>query len=300
MKTSLLTKFMALRVLLADESSTIKKVMQLALQDFGVEVRAVPIGLDVLAVALSFKPEIIFVDVLLPKKSGYDVAKELKNNPQTEKIPLVLMWSGFMELDQGRTNEARADRKLEKPFDAPLLRKLVEELVPKTQTNPLNNFLTFPKLPDFEETQAVAAADASPDEPFEAVSLLTNFKMEAPQGMNDENWSHQSLTEIPDESHLDLTIPNFTPDLSSDEEKLPLPQVSASAEFEEFTFEDSKIFDPIKSKDLISATDQVLVETTIREEARPIIEKICWQIVPELAEKIIREEINKLLRETEK
>ena len=59
---------MALRVLLADESSTIKKVFQLALQDFAVEVRPVNIGVDVAMVAKNFKPDIIFADVMLQKK----------------------------------------------------------------------------------------------------------------------------------------------------------------------------------------------------------------------------------------
>jgi CheY-like chemotaxis protein len=69
---------MALRVLLADESSTIKKVMQLALQDFGVEVKAVPIGVDVVQVAKSFEPDIIFADILLAKMNGYEVSKATK------------------------------------------------------------------------------------------------------------------------------------------------------------------------------------------------------------------------------
>src|SRR5580698_858214 len=88
---------MALRVLLADESSTIKKVFQLALQDFAVEVRPVNLGIDVASVALSFKPDIIFADVLLQKKNGYDVCNELKQDPALSSIPVVLMWSGFME-----------------------------------------------------------------------------------------------------------------------------------------------------------------------------------------------------------
>ena len=54
---------MALRVLLADESTTIKKVMQLALQEFAVEVKAVRSGLDVSEVARSFSPDIVFADV---------------------------------------------------------------------------------------------------------------------------------------------------------------------------------------------------------------------------------------------
>jgi CheY-like chemotaxis protein len=39
---------------------------------------------------------IIFADVLLPKKSGYEVGKELKNDSETKNIPLVLMWSNFI------------------------------------------------------------------------------------------------------------------------------------------------------------------------------------------------------------
>lgn len=143
---------MALRVLLADESSTIKKVMQLALQDFGVEVKSVPIGLDVLQVTRSFQPDIIFADVLLSKKSGYEVAAELKTDPALKSIPVVLMWSGFMEIDEARAKASGADRRLEKPFDADHLRSLVKEMVQKVKENQIVDYLTFPELPEIVET----------------------------------------------------------------------------------------------------------------------------------------------------
>jgi CheY-like chemotaxis protein len=139
---------MALRVLLADESSTIKKVMQLALQDFSVEVKLVPIGLDVMQVARSFNPDIIFADVLLAKKNGYEVTTELKSDPTLKKIPVVLMWSGFMEIDEPKARNCRAERRLEKPFDADTLRQLVKDLVPATGNNIISDFLSFPEMPD--------------------------------------------------------------------------------------------------------------------------------------------------------
>src|SRR5690348_5203904 len=108
---------MALRVLLADESSTIKKVFQLALQDFAVEVRPVNVGLDVLTVAQGFQPDIIFIDILLQKKNGYEVSAELKQDAQLKSVPVVLMWSGFMELDDDKFQASLANAKLEKPFD---------------------------------------------------------------------------------------------------------------------------------------------------------------------------------------
>jgi CheY-like chemotaxis protein len=135
---------MALRVLLADESTTIKKVMQLALQDFAVEVKTVHSGIDVVEVAKAFGPDIIFADVLLPKKSGYQVCMDLKSDVQLSAIPLVLMWSAFMDLDDSQAQASGANQRLEKPFDVENLRQIVLELVPKTRSQRLAHFLQFP------------------------------------------------------------------------------------------------------------------------------------------------------------
>ncbi|MFN9068719.1 MAG: response regulator, partial [Bdellovibrionales bacterium] len=148
---------MALRVLLADESSTIKKVMQLTLQDFDVDVRGVSVGLDVLSVTKTFRPDIVFADVLLAKRSGYEVCHDLKNDSTTNQIPVVLMWSGFMEIDEQKARMCGADRRLEKPFDPSELRDLVQELVRKTRDNPVSSFIQFPPLPEFQESPPAQA-----------------------------------------------------------------------------------------------------------------------------------------------
>src|ERR1044072_4389696 len=155
---------MALRVLLADESSTIKKVFQLALQDFAVDVRPVNVVLDVVPVAQNFKPDIIFADVLLQKKSGYDVAAEIKGNPALNEIPVLLMWSGFVDLDEDKFQASHANAQLEKPFDVAALRKLVTDLVPRTQNQRLSQFLAFPPMPEMDEkgNAAAPAAEAPP------------------------------------------------------------------------------------------------------------------------------------------
>jgi CheY-like chemotaxis protein len=159
---------MALRVLLADESATIKKVIQLTLQDFAVEVKSVPIGLDVLAVARNFNPDIILADILLSKKNGYEVCADLKADPSLSKIPVVLMWSGFMELDEAKAKACKANHRLEKPFDADTLRGIVKQLVPPTQENVISNYLSFPDLPAIEEEKPQApVVQAGPAMPVE-------------------------------------------------------------------------------------------------------------------------------------
>lgn len=155
---------MALRVLLADESTTIKKVMQLALQDFAVEVKAVHAGVDVLDVARSYQPDIIFADVLLQKKNGYEVCAILKADAELKVIPVVLMWSSFLDLDEAQAKASGANARLEKPFDVETLRKQVLELVPKTRSQRLAHFLDYsPKLN--EELKNEAAKPMPPPAP---------------------------------------------------------------------------------------------------------------------------------------
>lgn len=235
---------MALRVLLADESSTIKKVMQLALQDFDVEVKAVAIGVDVLPVAKAFEPHIIFADVLLAKKSGYEVCAEIKADPQLNKTPCVLMWSGFMELDQAKAKASKADQKIEKPFDPETLRGIVKSLVPETKENAIANFLSFPNMPDFVENEAppqsvaketssrpapgpkpvgkttatpILKLDSDEADDFQQVPLpkakippKAPPRTEKPTGKiaDADTWSHQDLTRF----KLNLPTDDITPD----------------------------------------------------------------------------------------
>ena len=372
---------MALRVLLADESSTIKKVMQLALSDFAVEVKAVPVGLDVLAVTKDFKPDIVFADVLLTKRSGYDVCSDLKLDPVTNHVPVVLMWSGFMEIDEARASACQADRRLEKPFDADHLRSLVTDLVHKTKSNPVSSFLSFPDMPEFDEENAHRLAE--PDQ----VQPLENFEMNSANGSTDNDFLN--IPELESESDLSLEVPGeefaavplTTPRMSEDgdeeggwahqdlakfkiqlptndpedfaskfvipQEKLEAAQATNESHYEEMSFgedlsESDDLADlaqppvaapvkpktpppppPLMAKAEKSVKDQMMqtlqkgvnakpntqskvdldpnmMEKLIREEAREIIESICWKLLPEIAERVVREELNKILRETEK
>lgn len=355
---------MALRVLLADESSTIKKVMQLALADFGVEVKSVPVGLDVLSVTKSFKPDIIFADVLLTKKSGYEVCFDLKNDSETAHVPVVLMWSGFMEIDETKATECRADRRLEKPFDADHLRSLVTDLVQKTTTNPISNFLSFPEMPDFDESPSPSAKlpsaiptsfELEPKEekvyngpeaeesglikplpkislPEEEYTVSPLSEPEIPEDIEPDEggWAHQDLSKfklnIPDNEAIDFAAKFVIPQ----DEDLNQAHIEVEGDFEEVTFAKGELEkESFVSKVEKSVKEQMMetlqkgpksksaspnaepksqskmdlssdmIEKVVREEAREVIESVCWKLIPEIAERIVREEINKILKETE-
>lgn len=310
---------MALRVLLADESSTIKKVMQLALSDFAVEVKSVPVGVDVLSVAKSFNPDLVFADVLLSKKNGYEVCHDLKNSPETKNIPVILMWSGFMEIDEAKAIECKADSRLEKPFDADILRSIVKEFVEKTNFNPVSDFLTFPEMPEFEEVPAVAKPKAIP------TPIIAE---ESDEG----GWAHQDLSKFkiqlpPEEIDSNNFASKFV--IPQDDDVIAQAEIEEAGDFEEITFAKpsasaanslvSKVEKSVKEqmmqtlqKGRSKAADAEpniqskvdlntnMIEKVVREEAREVIESVCWKILPEIAERVVREELNKILKDTEK
>ena len=305
---------MALRVLLADESSTIKKVMLLALQDYGVDVKSVPVGLDVLAVAKTYKPDIVFADVLLTKRSGYDVGRDLKSDTETQRIPVILMWSGFMELDEARARASMADDRLEKPFDAEILRGLVRKYVAKTQTNTVSSFLSFPPMPEFQDIDPRLKNNEAPgdalsldadEEEFSQVPLYPQSSHTTPA---EENWTQQALQNIKsDKSRSDDAFPATKSGPAQPgfdqfmipESDLGEIRVQSDGEFEEVTF-GKKTLSVEAPKATMSATETVLLERVAREEARAAIESICWKVMPEIIERVVREEISKILKQAEK
>lgn len=323
---------MALRVLLADESSTIRKVMQLALQEFAVEVKSVPAGVDVLPVAKSFRPDLVFADVLLVKRSGYEVCQDLKSDPSTQKIPVVLMWSGFMELDQNKVRMSKCDGRLEKPFDADTLRSLVRDLVPRLQTNAISGFMNYPRLPEFEEPAAPAPLETAKPAPvkpssgpvkesnapgFASDAELDEFEM-APLPKNSPTRTTRkpepAATTAPEQEQWATgSLSGFQIRLPNQETLPPAPDLQDAAVWvshgggpvTETSLADLDDLSPqrpsrVGASAQVNKLDPVHLEQLVREQVREVLQSIAWQIVPDLAERIVREEIQKLIVEAER
>ncbi len=321
---------MALRVLLADESSTIRKAIQMALAEYSVEVKSVQSGLDVLSVAHIFKPDIVLADVLLTKKNGYEVCAEIKKDPATRLIPVVLMWSSFLQIDHGQVSKVKANGTLEKPFDTDMLQDIVVKLVPKLSSFPLNGLLTHPRLPDFTESetfirqqkpyQSGEPADkisegSRPSSDADAVDDFSFQKPTSSQSQSNQDrfnsmdqkddWSTTSADQFVLETENfgdfeEVTVINTkqgpsTPELqrriqeqvNSYVQDSPLAKIKANENYNSA---------PNLNRNLNSNFDEHL----IKEEIKKIAERICWQIIPDITEKIVREELNKLLQGLEK
>lgn len=90
------------KVLLVEDDDALASVYQTRLQAEGFNVRRVPNGEDALAVTLEFKPDLMLLDVMMPKISGFDVLDILRNTPETADLKVIMLTALSQDADKER------------------------------------------------------------------------------------------------------------------------------------------------------------------------------------------------------
>ena len=117
------------KILLADDSITIQKVVELTFSEGDYQVICVSNGAQALKKIPEVQPDIVLLDVIMPEKNGYEVCEELKKNTATRFIPVLLLTGTFEPFDQQRAEAVGAGGHLTKPFESQTLVTKVEELI---------------------------------------------------------------------------------------------------------------------------------------------------------------------------
>ena len=118
---------MALKIMLADDEEDIKTVVRLYLEGKGYDVVTAYDGLDSIEVAHSEKPDLIFLDVMMPVINGYEVCRKLKADPETAGIPIVMLSAAAHADSVQKGLDAGAVDYLVKPFDPATLDGAIEK-----------------------------------------------------------------------------------------------------------------------------------------------------------------------------
>jgi len=117
------------RILIADDNEPNRELLEVYLADIDCEIATAVDGSDTLEKVESFKPDIILLDIMMPKLSGFEVCQQLKADPVTRQI-MVLMVTALGELgDIERAVEAGTDDFLSKPVNKIELVKRVENML---------------------------------------------------------------------------------------------------------------------------------------------------------------------------
>ncbi len=219
---------MAHTILLADDSITIRKVVELSFHDTDIRVESVSSGQEAVDRLPEMKPDLVLADVFMPGPSGYDLCRMIKESDNP--VPVLLLRGAFEPFDDGRAEACGSDGFLVKPFEARALVETVTELLQR-------------------EIEPVVEPDR---EHVEAEALLDDLADEAA---------------FSDGPAVELDVADLPP--------------------EEIAPQDNSAPD----------TGEEAIRKAVASMSEDIIREIAWEVVPELAEALIRERIRQLERE---
>jgi CheY-like chemotaxis protein len=117
------------KILLADDSITIQKVIELTFSDEDFELHTVGNGQKAIDEIRSIMPHIVLCDIIMPEKNGYEVCEFIKSSADLKHIPVLLLTGAFEPFDQERARTAGCDGFLAKPFEPQTLISKVKELL---------------------------------------------------------------------------------------------------------------------------------------------------------------------------
>jgi len=104
-------------VLVVDDEGDLVKILQFGLESLGYEVETAADGQEGLKKARELRPDIILLDLMLPKLDGYKVCRLLKFDERYKNIPIIILSARTQEGDQALALETGANRFITKPYE---------------------------------------------------------------------------------------------------------------------------------------------------------------------------------------
>ena len=115
-----------LKVMVIDDSATIRRSAETMLSKEGCDVQTAVDGFEALAKIAQMKPQLIFVDIMMPRLDGYQTCAIIKNNDEFKTTPVVMLTSKDGLFDKARGRVVGSDQYLTKPFTRDELLKAVK------------------------------------------------------------------------------------------------------------------------------------------------------------------------------
>jgi CheY-like chemotaxis protein len=173
---------MSTRVLLADDSPHAQRMGERILREEGYEVTTVIHGEDAVTQLEQLQPDLVLVDVFLPGRSGYDLCRYIRNQPDLRHAGVILI-AGLLEpVDEDEARAAGADAVLKKPFEASVVIDAIRPLIDKARFAcglfAIAEETAVPTVP-LPPPQPLAAPEIDPERVRAAVTLALDRSMPA-------------------------------------------------------------------------------------------------------------------------
>ncbi len=125
------------RILVVDDEPSILETIKFHLELSDYDVVSASDGMEALKLARSENPDLILLDLMLPRMDGYKVCKMLKMDKRYKTIPVVMLTAKAGSIDEAEGYQSGADAYIKKPFDLEELGSVVEDMIEKN--GPGNN-----------------------------------------------------------------------------------------------------------------------------------------------------------------
>jgi two-component system phosphate regulon response regulator PhoB len=116
------------KLLIADDEDGIRRLVRLTLESESYEILEASDGEETITLAREHKPELILLDVMMPRRSGFEVCRALKGDPATSQITIFMLTARAQESDQREGRAAGCDGYFMKPFSPVALMRKVDEI----------------------------------------------------------------------------------------------------------------------------------------------------------------------------
>jgi CheY-like chemotaxis protein len=233
-------------LLIADDSVTIRKVVEITFADSDLRVETAGSGQEALDKIARLRPDVVLADVVMPEPAGYEICRAVKAS--ATPVPVVLLAGTFEPFDAERAAACGADAHLVKPFDT---KTLVEEVWRLLAPRPAPAAVIAPRAEEEGELEAVLDEMAGRPRP------------------------------APEPEPEPAPEPEAIAEAAPPVEPVPLPVVPA---------------DP-PARTLTDADVDAIAKLVVAKLSEPILREIAWEVVPDLAEAIVRERLRQLERD---
>ena len=357
------------KLLVADDSLTIQKVIRLALSNEGYEIQTVSDGNDAIQQISLFRPDAVLVDVSLPGRNAIEVKKAINEQGDFDEVRFILMSSAFEKVDEAQVAEANFHSRLTKPFDPANLRKVLSDVLSEVvakrleatsliekssleQPTSVPSELEPEELPEElmdpikpeedviapQKSEAIsslwesdASANETPDSDIKHLTESTirlsglddfqwsvneNAKKSDPTTSAPESFSDNGATSFkidPPSEDFASTLPPFYPDVADEVKQANKNSAQADNAYHSAPEELPNSFSepllqpppaPISmqperpsAEATVMALSNTQIEEMLQKQIQNSFEKMVHKIMPEIAERVIKQEINRLLNE---
>jgi CheY-like chemotaxis protein len=238
---------MSAKILVADESPTIHKIVAMAFEDEGITVEGISRGEHALEYMVEFQPDIVLADIHLPGTDGYELCRQIKDSSSFESVRVILLTSDFEDIDNAKLEIAQADDFISKPFKTEeILKKVKSQLestgqekeTPATTVessqepennevvqNELEDIINQPKESTVDPVKELFAEDEEPKPSIDEIDLETDAPSEANVEESQDEKSPVAESTEADKSQDDPKVNDDPPEIFLD-----LPEEAFHAE----------------------------------------------------------------------